>query len=555
MTNIRLAFWGLLPLFAVLLAPTDAWEASTSQNLSITVTANTATNAFYVATDGKDTNPGTLAAPFATLQACQTAMRNSSTVKTCYIRAGIYTGGGHGYNAVTTAANGGWQTNESLYLTSSDNGEFFGEYPPDFPSNGISSATFDGQAGAWSSRAGAASGCVTNANPTTAMGYGVYINGGSNITIDRLHFQNFCHGGIGIHGGIERSASCLPITTATAASGNTISNNYIHAISSYTSQCAGDFVGGTGGINLKGNTPNTTITHNVVFNVTGNGIITVANEVTGVSGESLSNTIADHNVVYSVNTIAVDRGGIVFNDLTGGTTSTNLKLQYNYVHNWGGAQGYSAGSPGQSNKALYNDDGNSNTTKTGNVVFGIGTQIDFQHGGTNENDTGNIFDMGNPGAACGSNDTCTETLVTQNPGAGTPSGTMTFDNNIIIANTASCGQGLGQCTIGNGWSGTLSTTGGNIYWNYGSGGNSILTTDASNNGEVNPKAIDAFGNATTRCPGGNLNSWGFVIPAGNGVFSNGFPAQPAGWATPGFWGPPGFVPPHDNNPPSYGPTC
>ena len=40
---------------------------------------------YYVATSGRDNNAGTATAPFATLGKCQSAMRRSSTRKTCYI--------------------------------------------------------------------------------------------------------------------------------------------------------------------------------------------------------------------------------------------------------------------------------------------------------------------------------------------------------------------------------------------------------------------------------------------------------------------------------------
>src|SRR5271154_6938948 len=50
--------------------------------------------AFYVSTTGNDSHAGTLAAPFATLAKCQTAMQASSGAKlTCYIRGGTYTPG------------------------------------------------------------------------------------------------------------------------------------------------------------------------------------------------------------------------------------------------------------------------------------------------------------------------------------------------------------------------------------------------------------------------------------------------------------------------------
>jgi hypothetical protein len=46
--------------------------------------------AFYVATNGNDSNYGSLASPFATLGRAQTAMQGSSSIKTTYVRAGSY---------------------------------------------------------------------------------------------------------------------------------------------------------------------------------------------------------------------------------------------------------------------------------------------------------------------------------------------------------------------------------------------------------------------------------------------------------------------------------
>jgi hypothetical protein len=71
---------------------------------------------FYVATNGSDTHPGTLALPFLTLTKCQTAMRGSST-KTCYIRAGTYT------PASSRTSCGDSGLSQAVILTASDNGE------------------------------------------------------------------------------------------------------------------------------------------------------------------------------------------------------------------------------------------------------------------------------------------------------------------------------------------------------------------------------------------------------------------------------------------------
>ena len=69
---------------------------------------------YFVATNGSDGNPGTLAAPFATLARAQQAMQGSS-IKATYLRAGTY----------TLTAN--------IAFTGSDNGETWQNYPGEAP--------------------------------------------------------------------------------------------------------------------------------------------------------------------------------------------------------------------------------------------------------------------------------------------------------------------------------------------------------------------------------------------------------------------------------------
>ena len=77
---------------------------------------------FYVSPSGSDSSAGTLAAPFASLEAAQKAMQASSTVKVTYLRAGSY---------ARTAP---------LTLSSADAGETWQYYPPD----GVNTAVLDG---------------------------------------------------------------------------------------------------------------------------------------------------------------------------------------------------------------------------------------------------------------------------------------------------------------------------------------------------------------------------------------------------------------------------
>jgi hypothetical protein len=525
--NICRPFLILLAPLAMFLVPTDAWEASVSQNLSITITP--ANLAFYVATNGSDSNPGTLASPFATLQACQTAMRNSSTIKTCHIRAGTYTGSGVGYNTVTTS-NGSWSTTEALYLTSADNGETYAEYPSDFPANGISSAIFDGGAAAWSSTG--SSSCPAG-GPDAAVERGIYISGGNNITINELQFRNFCWSGVAIHGGAQVDAGCNPESTNNA-NGNIIKNVIAHDLTDANSICAGSWRGGTGGIEITGGALNNTVSHSVVFNITGMGI-----RAGSIASGGISGTVFDHNVVYNANTNYDDTGSFYMQDCgpvdcSAQGNSTGLQFNYNYAMNLHGGCCGSNGAHG-----LYADNGAVNVQRTGNVAFGGDTIYNcyFSNntgplGNTNEN--GNICDVG--GTVASGFQWNFNTAIT-------------YRHNILIANLPNCTSGYGVCTLQNGTSTSNSSIGNNVYWNYNAAGNSVLTNNAISHGDASPNAVQP----SFSCPGGNVNSWGFAIAGGSGVLGGNvtFPAQPVGWATPGFWGPPGYVVPHVGTAPSY----
>lgn len=78
-------------------------------------------NSFFVANGGSDSNPGTVASPFATLGQCQTAMRNSTT-KTCTLRGGTYS------------------LSSTISLTGADNNETWQFYSAD----GVDTAVLSG---------------------------------------------------------------------------------------------------------------------------------------------------------------------------------------------------------------------------------------------------------------------------------------------------------------------------------------------------------------------------------------------------------------------------
>jgi hypothetical protein len=510
-------------------------------------------SAFYVATNGSDSNPGTLAAPFATLGKCQTAMRNSGTIKTCYIRAGTYNGSGVGYNTVTITTY--FSVNAALYLTSADNGETWSYYPPD----GADTAIFDGNSGTVASNPNPTTACPQNVIGTGVQ-YGAYVDGTSNVIIDGLQFQGFCFSAMTYHWGNDSIGGCYPTFSIAQGTGNIFRNNIVHDIFSATSRCQNDFIGGTVAINSSGGN---TVSHNSVYNVTGMGIALGGNP--GGVGTT-SNATIDHNYVYHACAYYHDCGGIYEGK---DTSASNVQVLYNYITTMGdptkecNPTTLAALTPGTCVHGFYNDDGMAGVTRKGNIVTGEhgsdGGDF-FMNGGNisgglaGNTDTGDISDIGPTGTAT----SYSASVWTINNTTGT--GAISWKNNIIIANSASCVTGFSAgCALNP--NGASATIGPNDYWNYGSGGNTWLNSAATSGGDTTPNNVDAFGNATTRCPSANgfqnVNSWAYFIPSGNAVFGSpvNFPAQPAGWGTPGFWGPVGYVLPHNGQGPSYGPTC
>lgn len=560
--------------YAVCVTASQGSATNSPLGQPFTITVNPA--AFVVATNGSDTNPGTLASPFATLQKCQTAMQGSST-KICYIRAGTYTGGGVGYNAQTLDG-GGWLVKVGAQFTSSDNGETIQYYPPD----GYNTAIFDGGAGTWSTT-GAATGCVVNSNPTGAVGWFIAGEGVNNFTINGLVFTNVCFGAVLIAGDNSDTAGCV-VGNGGFARGNLIENNIIHNTSNGNAQCAGGFNFGGRAIQVVGDVQNTTITHNYLYNLTG-GAITIATPNSSTIG-NFSNSTIDHNLVVNVDTDVSDDGAIYLQDINhcNGSNppnppyiclngeSTNLQVQFNYVMGAGLTGCGGVGGPGQPavcDNLFYNDDGLSNSTRSGNVAVGPAANCFFQHAGTNNTSTGNICDLGNVANVNGQTFGPTAWYWTSTGNA--PSGSNSHLHEIDLANAASCFSNTCAGQNNDNTAGFSLIWGSIDYFNYG-GANSVLTNAASSQGDP---SSGQSGPSTTdpqfvKCPTNGQDSWGYVIgnAAGTGVFAApvSFPAQPAGWATPGFWGPPagpnwnGKIP-HSLAPsftaqtPSYGPTC
>lgn len=232
---------------------------------------------YYVSPAGNDRNPGTLAAPFATLGRAQAAMEKSS-IKTTYIEAGTY------------------KLRSTLTLTAADNGEHWAYHPP----NGVNSAILDGG--------------------SSAGGRGLYdlilIRGGSNITINGLKLENFQAVGVDIEGG---STFGLPV-----ASGNAVINCDIghNALTQWNAAA----------VFTQDGAPNTLIANNYVHDLGSMGID--VNAYSANRDTSVDGTVIAGNVV--LNTVErMNDSGAIYVGMHSGSRSRVL-IENNYVASYSG---------------------------------------------------------------------------------------------------------------------------------------------------------------------------------------------------------------------------
>jgi hypothetical protein len=287
--------------------------------------------AFYVATNGSDSNDGSAASPFATLGKAQTAMQASSTIKTTYVRAGSYQ-----LPMIAGCAGG---SGCGLNLTAADDGETWSYYPPD----GVDSADLNGG----------------STGDGTGLVVAVYV-GANNVTINGLSIHNFQYAGVNSGGGTA----------------NLIVENSLF-FNGYSSSNASN----AAGISCYG-CSNAKISHNVIHDIAQLGV-----SMSNVNGD-ISNLLVTGNVVYNTCTANADCGALYVQDVT--ATATNIQLTNNYVHdgNTFAALGSNYGA------ALYADDCTSNVTESGNVLTGRnGSNTTMVHGGSNVHQIGNLTDL------------------------------------------------------------------------------------------------------------------------------------------------------------------
>jgi glutaredoxin len=242
---------------------------------------------FYVSPNGSDSNPGTLAAPFATLARAQHAMENSS-IKTTYIEGGTY--------HITSTIN----------LTAADNGETWTYYAP----NGVNSAVLDGGSK------------VDLFN----------INGGSNITIDGLKMQNVYDSAVSTGGarsndivlencdiGFNQHTSAEGGFNAMVAFGNVtnakILNNYVHNTASQGIALYAFYAGE----NVDGSVVSGNVVLNAVQAMSDGGAIYVDMRYTNVNGGHVT---IENNYVKDYGNANVQAEGIYLDDDTSNATVT-----------------------------------------------------------------------------------------------------------------------------------------------------------------------------------------------------------------------------------------
>lgn len=461
---------------------------------------------FYVSPSGNDNNAGTSAAPFATFTKCRTAMRASSTVKTCYLMAGLY--------HPTNMGSGCTNNTNAIYLGSQDAGETW-SYDP---AAGYNTANIDGGA----------------TSASTGLEGGICIDT-DNVTIDGLllhHFRvNFIHV-FGVN--------------------NTITNNIVH--DSYDQP----FVAA---IKMDVISTGTRVTHNVVYNVASNGISAHScNGGFGGCSGGITNDYIAYNVVYNYCYNDYDCGAVEFQDYDS-PRSTNIQALYNYV--WDGdligpnppandSEGIGGG------RALYLDDGSSNVTYQGNIVTGKNELCIQIHGGHNDIYKNNICDIQTPTANQNIGNTGMSIVYSQESDHNTAGmAGNKADNNIIIGNDSHGGYGYD----GDGTAPANPEVSNTAYHNYVTGPTTSCYSGGINfcgsaGRDSSPQNIS---NLFNTCPSDGADPWSFELNSNSPALAApvSFP-QPANdrsvlWGRPGFWGPPGYTIPHVGNKPSYNP--
>jgi hypothetical protein len=445
---------------------------------------------FYVAPNGNDSNPGTLERPFATLTKAQSAMRASSSVKTTYVRAGVY----KPEPVAKASCMNGDKSSASVDLRGLDAGETWSYYPPD----GYNSAILDGQSTEGNSaRAGG------NGTGCAFSGYKL-----SNIQIIGLQFQNYLYSAFWVNTGTQLVFNENIVHHLTAAA---------WGAGAVSAVCA----------------PGTIVKNNYIYDVayTGTELQTRADCSGGISGDVVSGNIIENSCTwpatpgYGNDQNGGDCGAIYFDDKIS-PASTEIQVVNNYVRDVN-ISSRGAGNNGKNGKGgccaigVYLDDGTSNVTVTGNVIGGIASACFHLHGGDNNSIKNNICDLANSDYQ--------SIAVYQQSKAQHEMAGNSFTNNIVVSGSRSGGSGFaGYQSPPN----PLAISS-NLYFNC-SGGSKLKSSGTSGAGN---DSSPLFENP-------HLSGWTYDISDESSTSKISFEKIE------GNWGPPGLTLPQQGTPPS-----
>ncbi len=342
-------------------APTPA-PAPAPTAAAASGSASSASPAVYVATSGSNSGDGSLAHPFATLQAAVSAIEQSG-VKQLIVEAGTY------------------RPSATLNLGAANNG---------ISITGSGSVVLDGSAsGTLMTLKGASSVTLSGLGFNNAGAPAVLIDGGSgnhvagdsfNADGEAVLLQNGA-GSNTVSGNTMSGSGGSAIEIKDGSDNNTIDGNVIDGVG------AGNTSGG--GIYLHGASYNQ-LTHNLVENTQGSGINLSDFYTTGAGTQNIGNTVA-YNAVENTDQSSTDSGAIYILGRSGAATQTTVKA--NFISGTGSPQQHSVG--------IYLDDNANGVSVTGNIVTGIGSDGFEIHGGSSNSFSGNIFDLGTGAPSAG----------------------------------------------------------------------------------------------------------------------------------------------------------
>lgn len=344
---------------------------------------------------GSDSNAGTIASPFLTVAHALGVATSPGTY--VYMRAGTYS---IGSSTTWSAANAGITLEafpgETVIIDGASTAD------PIFSINNAPNLTIQGIQFQNTKGSGSTYGAIQLyesqnanivANNFVNIWNGLYIQSSSWDTIQGNKFTNI--GGVG------------GVVIGGGSNNNTVTNNILDTNT--------NLVGGTGtssaGI-FVANAPGTTITHNIIRNMIGSGIV-VATQTPGTAFNSIYGTIIQYN--YMTNNITSSSAsdcGNIYTDNQGLQLNNNILIDHNYVANAVQA------SPSL-DVAIYLDDWTSGAVVTNNLASGFNFGF-LLHAGQNNNISNNVFNMG--------------TLVTSTFGAGLIQGEAGFTGGSMNGN-------------------------------------------------------------------------------------------------------------------------